>query len=440
MALKLGTIFGGSTAAVAGTAGAVSMMMAAAVGVMVMRGGQEAETPPDPSLPAVETAPPAVDAPVASGPEPEPAPDVDTALPVPPQFDLVRVEGDGSAIIAGRSSASARVSLRLDGELLEEVTADGSGSFVAMLSLAPSDTPRVLSLEAALAGSDPVPGRETVVIAPFGMAPPEDTLVAAVEPDPAPEMDVARPGDPTRTSALPGDVGTGDAQPEAEAVARLPEMTPGDVPEPVTEPAAAPDRDAEADADTDPATDSAPAAPSIFIASDDGVRVLQSAGAAPSAQTEVRLDSISYDTAGAVTLSGRAPAETELRVLLDNEPIQLGEVGPGGAWSLDLPQVDPGTYTLSVEQLTETGTVAARIDTPFRREDPERIAASPMLVEAGASVITVQPGFTLWGIAQANFGDGVLYVSIFEENRDQIRDPDLIFPGQIFEMPDLPRE
>ena len=63
-----------------------------------------------------------------------------------------------------------------------------------------------------------------------------------------------------------------------------------------------------------------------------------------------------------------------------------------------------------------------------------------MLVEAGASVITVQPGFTLWGIAQANFGDGVLYVSIFEENRDQIRDPDLIFPGQIFEMPDLPRE
>jgi nucleoid-associated protein YgaU len=54
-------------------------------------------------------------------------------------------------------------------------------------------------------------------------------------------------------------------------------------------------------------------------------------------------------------------------------------------------------------------------------------------------VITVQPGFTLWGIAEANFGDGIAYVQIFQENRENIRDPDLIFPGQIFQLPDLPR-
>jgi nucleoid-associated protein YgaU len=50
----------------------------------------------------------------------------------------------------------------------------------------------------------------------------------------------------------------------------------------------------------------------------------------------------------------------------------------------------------------------------------------------------VQPGFTLWGIAEANFGDGIAYVQIFQENRENIRDPDLIFPGQIFQLPDLP--
>jgi nucleoid-associated protein YgaU len=52
--------------------------------------------------------------------------------------------------------------------------------------------------------------------------------------------------------------------------------------------------------------------------------------------------------------------------------------------------------------------------------------------------VTVQPGLTLWAIAEANFGDGVLYVQVFEANKDKIRDPDLIYPGQVFTMPDAP--
>ena len=38
-------------------------------------------------------------------------------------------------------------------------------------------------------------------------------------------------------------------------------------------------------------------------------------------------------------------------------------------------------------------------------------------------------------IAQQNFGEGVLYVQVFEANRDKIKDPDLIYPGQIFKIP-----
>jgi nucleoid-associated protein YgaU len=83
--------------------------------------------------------------------------------------------------------------------------------------------------------------------------------------------------------------------------------------------------------------------------------------------------------------------------------------------------------------------VAATVQTPFLREDPARIRDNPMLAEPGSSVITVQRGFTLWGIAEANFGNGILYVQIFQKNRADIRDPDLIFPGQIFALPDLPR-
>ncbi len=50
--------------------------------------------------------------------------------------------------------------------------------------------------------------------------------------------------------------------------------------------------------------------------------------------------------------------------------------------------------------------------------------------------VTVQPGYTLWGIAKRNFGHGILYVQVFEANRDKIRNPDLIYPGQVFTIPD----
>jgi nucleoid-associated protein YgaU len=56
---------------------------------------------------------------------------------------------------------------------------------------------------------------------------------------------------------------------------------------------------------------------------------------------------------------------------------------------------------------------------------------------AAASVtVKVQPGNTLWGIAQDSYGDGVYYVQLFEANRDLIKDPDLIYPGQVFSLPE----
>ena len=49
--------------------------------------------------------------------------------------------------------------------------------------------------------------------------------------------------------------------------------------------------------------------------------------------------------------------------------------------------------------------------------------------------ITVQPGFTLWGIATDMMGEGTMYVQVFEANKDKIRDPDLIYPGQVITLP-----
>ena len=49
---------------------------------------------------------------------------------------------------------------------------------------------------------------------------------------------------------------------------------------------------------------------------------------------------------------------------------------------------------------------------------------------------TVQPGATLWAIAEERYGEGILYVTVFEANRDRIRNPDLIYPGQVFILPE----
>ncbi|QLQ19118.1 MAG: LysM peptidoglycan-binding domain-containing protein [Exiguobacterium profundum] len=51
--------------------------------------------------------------------------------------------------------------------------------------------------------------------------------------------------------------------------------------------------------------------------------------------------------------------------------------------------------------------------------------------------ITVQPGQSLWKIARQNYGEGILYVQLFDANKAQIKDPDLIYPGQVFTIPAL---
>ncbi|QYZ71879.1 LysM peptidoglycan-binding domain-containing protein [Neotabrizicola shimadae] len=75
---------------------------------------------------------------------------------------------------------------------------------------------------------------------------------------------------------------------------------------------------------------------------------------------------------------------------------------------------------------------AAEPATPVATAEAEAAPPAQEMV-----TITVQPGNTLWKIARDNFGEGVLYVQLFEANKDQIRDPDLIYPGQVFTVPAL---
>jgi hypothetical protein len=53
-----------------------------------------------------------------------------------------------------------------------------------------------------------------------------------------------------------------------------------------------------------------------------------------------------------------------------------------------------------------------------------------------ARTVTVVPGDTLSGIAQRELGDGQRWREIYDLNRDQISDPNLIYPGMVLKLPD----
>ena len=50
--------------------------------------------------------------------------------------------------------------------------------------------------------------------------------------------------------------------------------------------------------------------------------------------------------------------------------------------------------------------------------------------------LVVQPGNSLWRIARQSYGAGGRYALIYSANRDRIGDPDLIYPGQVFTLPE----
>ena len=100
-----------------------------------------------------------------------------------------------------------------------------------------------------------------------------------------------------------------------------------------------------------------------------------------------------------------------------------------GRWALaPLGQVSVGRHRLRLDQVATAGAVAARIEVPFQRDHlPEGSLPDGRVV--------VQPGNNLWRLARATYGRGTQFTVIYEANREQIRNPNLIFPGQTFAVP-----
>ena len=198
---------------------------------------------------------------------------------------------------------------------------------------------------------------------------------------------------------------------------------------PAGEPAAAPVAVAEAAA--------GPEVAATAVLRGDSVEVTPTRGA-PKGLT---LASISYSEAGDVTLAGLANANAVLRAYVDDRFAEEARAGGDGRWKMDLDGVAGGVYRLRIDELGADGKVAGRVETPFQRDYPHAPPPRPgapaeSAAAADNGTVTVQPGNNLWTLARSHYGSGVMYTQIFTANREQIRDPDLIYPGQILAMPD----
>ncbi len=248
------------------------------------------------------------------------------------------------------------------------------------------------------------------------------------------------------------------------------------------------------------AAPASPSAPALMLATPEGVTVVQPAGPAPGAQLALDAiayapsGSVDLDgraSAGALvrlyvdnTLAAEVRADDNGRWRADFGAVnpglyrlRLDEIGEGGrvtrrielpflrespealaAASAAIPALSPPPVPAPAPAVPGTPSPAPVVGGPQATalapaDAPPAPPAPPASSDAGAAasalaaadpaqppvrvgVVTVQPGNTLWGIASQQYGAGILYVRVFEANRDRIRNPDLIYPGQVFALPD----
>jgi hypothetical protein len=164
----------------------------------------------------------------------------------------------------------------------------------------------------------------------------------------------------------------------------------------------------------------------VLLPKDAPARPLQGSPAAPPGV--LALDAVEYDAKGEVVVGGQAKPGARIRIYLGGALLGTATADETGRWTTKPTHaIDPGTYTLRADEVAPDGRVIARVSVPFRRA----------VVTAGGpgDLVTVQPGDNLWNIARQTYGSGPRYAVIYAANQTDIRDPDLIYPGQVFRLP-----
>jgi nucleoid-associated protein YgaU len=141
------------------------------------------------------------------------------------------------------------------------------------------------------------------------------------------------------------------------------------------------------------------------------------------------LDMVEYDAKGRTILTGRADPGAAVDVFIDGRLALTVHAGVDGNWTATLDTgVPAGRYKLRLVAHEGDGAAAGELAFDMRRAAPGEFA--------GRGYLAVVPGNSLWVLAQRSYGEGLRYVEIYQANRSQIGDPDLIYPGQLLALPE----
>ena len=170
---------------------------------------------------------------------------------------------------------------------------------------------------------------------------------------------------------------------------------------------------------------------------------------------------------GDAVIAGRAAPGATVELLRNGEPLGRAVADQWGQFVMTPPPLPPGTYELTLRSrlpdgkqaiseqkmavvldAAESASPAVRSHAETPRPAKDNKMADRSAPEAGGpsqaslpsrkrstSAVIVSRGDSLWRISRATYGSGELYPLVLRANRSQIRNPDLIYPGQSFVLP-----
>ncbi len=359
--------------------------------------------PAKPALPAAPTVEPKVAAPTAgSAPTQQAAMPQVEPVPAPvnsgaPTFDVLRVEPTGSIVIAGKASANATVDLLSRSKIIGTTKSNEGGDFVIALDdpLKPGDYQLVL--RATGANGTAMTSVETAIVS----IPETSTgqVLALVE----------QSGQPSRMITTP---------------------------------------------EATPAPDTGQA---LATAAPKGDKPLVQ----PAVKARIAVEAVEIE-GNKLFVAGTAEAGSTVKVYANSDLLGSTMTTPEGRFLVQtIKELAVGDYIIRADMLGSDGvTVLAKSAVPFKREAGERVSAVASVPVAGEAAQTesataqvatgdsatplqsvegsviIRRGDNLWRISRRTYGEGMRYTTIYLANKEQIRDPDRIFPGQVFSLPE----
>ena len=301
-----------------------------------------------------------------------------------PAFDVARIEPTGDAVVAGRAVPGAVVELLRNGELHDRAIADQSGQFVMVTPRLPAGT-YDLTLRSKAPDGNEVTSKQSVAVA-LDPSPTEKPVVALMTPN-KPSVVLSQPAAPKPMAGM------------------------------------------------------------------------------------VAIETVEMEPSGKFHVTGRARPGADVRLYLNDSFIASVTAGPDERFAVTINEgISPGSYRVRLDELgANSGTIRARAEVPFNVPDaivtastaspsmalkrpdigaPQQTqvaAAAPILPQGAASpaavvvpkiaTTTVSRGDSLWRISRLTYGAGTRYAVVYNANREQIRNPNVIYPGQVFVLP-----